>query len=214
MRLVLLEPPAVEPLTSQEAKTRLNIGDEVNDATMDAYIMAARQRIDGADGYLGRALITQTWMLNFDCWPVCDGGKIRMPLPPLQQVVEISYLGADGAPVIIPPTDYQVVQGPRPYIVPTFGMGWPSATKRADAISITFIAGYGDDGAAVPEPIRTAISLGAGNLHAMSAGSLNVTEEVEEGIGSTRYAVDKTGAVDSITETAECLLSTYRIIWL
>ena len=69
MRLVLVTPPAVEPLTAAEAKARLNIGDEVSDEVMNAYIMAARQRIDGADGYLGRALNTQTLAGPADTFP-------------------------------------------------------------------------------------------------------------------------------------------------
>jgi uncharacterized phiE125 gp8 family phage protein len=57
MRLVLVDGPAVEPLTAAEARARLNIGAEVTDDVLNAYIMAARQKIDGVDGYLGRALI-------------------------------------------------------------------------------------------------------------------------------------------------------------
>ena len=117
-RLVLITPPAVEPLTAAEAKARLNIGDEVSDEVMDAYIMAARQRIDGADGYLGRALNTQTWQGRFDLFPTCDGGRIYVPLPPLQTVT-IGYLDGNGDPVtLVEGTDYQVVPAQRPYIVP------------------------------------------------------------------------------------------------
>jgi uncharacterized phiE125 gp8 family phage protein len=212
-RLVLRTPPVNEPLTAAEAKERLNIGAEVSDAVMNAYITAARQRIDGVDGYLGRALILQTWAANMDCWPTDDGGKFRVPLVPVQQVTEISYLDANGAPVVIAATDYQLVQGPRPYIVPAHGLSWPTVAARPNAITVVFVAGYGLNGVDVPEPIRTAIALGAGNLHSMSAGNLGVVEEVEEGIGSTRYAVDKTKVIDAVDYTVECLLSTYQVMY-
>jgi uncharacterized phiE125 gp8 family phage protein len=213
-RLVLRTPPVNEPLTAAEAKARLNIGTEVSDEVMNAYIMAARQRIDGVDGYLQRALITQTWAAHMDCWPTDDGGKFRLPLIPVQQVTEISYLDVNGAQVVIAAAGYQLVQGPRPYIVPVHGSNWPTVTARPDAITVVFVAGYGLNGVDVPEPIRTAIALGAGNLHSMSAGNLGVTEEVEEGIGSTRYAVDRTSAIKVIDYTVECLLSTYQVMYV
>jgi len=213
MRLIMVDPPAVEPLTAAEARARLNMGDEVTDEVMEVYIKTARQRIDGADGYLGRALITQTWMANFNCFPTCEGGKIRIPLPPLQEVTEISYLDADGVPMVIAEEDYQVVQGPRPYIVPAHGLTWPTVTSRADAITITFIAGYGDDGSSVPEPIRTAIVLAAGHINSRSSRNLSITEEVEEGIGSTRYVVSP-NADDAMERTIDNLLSTYQVFWM
>lgn len=66
MSLVLVTPPSVEPLTAAEARARLNIGSEVTDAVLNAFISAARLMIDGADGWLGRALVTQTWDLVLD----------------------------------------------------------------------------------------------------------------------------------------------------
>ena len=58
MRLIPTMPPAVEPLTADEVRARLNIGASVSDEVLNAYITAARMRVDGADGYLGRALVT------------------------------------------------------------------------------------------------------------------------------------------------------------
>jgi uncharacterized phiE125 gp8 family phage protein len=210
MRLVLVSGPAVEPLTAAEAKERLNIGSEVSDAVMDAYIMAARQRIDGADGYLGRALITQTWQGKDDIFPIDDNGRIYIPLPPLQTVT-ISYLDSAGSPVtLVDGVDYRIVQSQRPYILPL--TSWPSVTG-IDGVTIEFVVGYGDAGADVPEPIRTAIALGAGHLRTMSMRNLTVTMEQEEGIGQTRYGV--TAEIFTVLDsTVQSLLSTYRIVWL
>lgn len=213
MRLILIDPPVNEPLTAAEAKARLNLGDEISDAVVDSYLLAARQRIDGADGYLGRALITQTWICNLDCFPTCNGNRIYIPLPPLQEVTEISYLDADGLPVVIAEGDYQIVQGPRPYVVPAYGLAWPTVTYRADAITITFVAGYGDDGDNVPEPIRTAIALAAGQMSSMTTRSSSVTEEVTEGVGSTRYAVNNSSK-ENTDYVIGNLLSTYQVMWV
>lgn len=210
MRLVLVSGPAVEPLTAAEARERLNIGSEVSDAVMDAYIMAARQRIDGADGYLGRALITQTWQGRDDRFPTDDNGRIYVPLPPLQTVT-VSYLDSAGSPVtLVDGVNYRVVQAQRPYILPL--TSWPSVTG-INGVTIEFVVGYGDAGTDVPEPIRTAIALGAGHLRTMSMRNLTVTLEQEEGIGQTRYGV--TAEIFTVLDsTVQSLLSTYRVIWV
>ena len=210
MRLVLVEPPTVEPLTAAEAKARLNIGDEVSDEVMESYITAARQRIDGADGWLGRAINTQTWQGRADTFPTYDGGRIYIPLPPLQTVT-ISYLDPVGDPVtLVEGTDFQIVQAQRPYIVPL--AAWPASTG-IDGVAIEFVVGYGDAGSDVPEPIRTAVALGAGHLCSMSARNLSISEEVVEGVGSTRYVVsDNAGKL--IEDTAQNLLSTYRLMYV
>jgi uncharacterized phiE125 gp8 family phage protein len=177
---------------------------------MDAYIMAARQRIDGADGYLGRALITQTWQGRDDAFPTGDNGRIYIPLPPLQTVT-VSYLGSTGSSVaLVEGVDYQLVQAQRPYILPL--SSWPTVTG-IDGVTIEFVVGYGDAGADVPEPIRTAIALGAGHIRTMSTRNLTVTMEQEEGIGQTRYGV--TAEIFTVLDsTVQSLLSTYRIVWV
>lgn len=207
MRLVLVTPPAVEPLTAAEAKARLNIGDEITDEVMDTYITAARQRIDGADGYLGRALNTQTWQGKADTFPT---GRIYIPLPPLQTVT-VSYINSLGDPAtLFQGIDYLVVQAQRPYIVPL--TAWPAVTG-IDGVTIEFVVGYGDAGSDVPEPIRTAIALAAGQMRSLSARNLSITEEVEEGIGSTRYAVTN-NANEVIDYAIGNLISTYQVMYV
>lgn len=208
MRLSLVTPPPVEPLTAAEVKARLNIGAEISDQVIDAYVTASRQVIDGADGWLGRALVTQTWRGALDQFPTDCGGRINIPLPPLQSISQVSYLVA-GSPVIIPPANYQVVMGPRPYLLPI--TAWPTVSGF-DAISVIFIAGYGDVGTAVPEPIRTAISLGVSHLRSMTR-NLGVSQEIEEGIGATRYLINA-DIRQIIDDTVKSLLSVYRVIWV
>jgi hypothetical protein len=45
----------------------------------------------------------------------------------------------------------------------------------------------------------------------MSARNLSISEEVVEGVGSTRYTVSE-NAGDVIDYTVECLLSTYQVM--
>ena len=64
--LRLVTAPAQEPVTLAEAKERLRITGDSFDADLHSLLRAARQEIDGSSGWLGRALITQTWDLVLD----------------------------------------------------------------------------------------------------------------------------------------------------
>lgn len=208
MRLELMEPPAVEPLTAAEARARLNIGSEVDDDTVNAWIMASRQILDGATGYLNRALITQTWRAHLDYFPA---GRLYIPLPPLQDLT-VSYTGADGSEVTLTEgTDYRLIQNAqRPYIMPIGS--WPTSAMGSDSVTLDFVAGYGDDGSSVPEPIRSAIALGASYIKHMSATNLTVTMEREEGIGETRYGIALADVGTSISNAVQALVSVYRVV--
>lgn len=205
MRLELVTAPTVEPLTAAEAKARLGIDAEVADATMESFIKAARQTIDGRDGWLGRALNTQIWKLLLPGFP-CE--PIRVPLPPLISVGSVKYYDLAGDLQSVEASDYRILAGARPEIVSTGS--WPSAACRTDAVEITFTAGYGAAGSDVPEPIRSAIALMVSNLRSMSARNLFVSQEVEEGIGSTSYVVGGNAGA-AINAAVNALLSTYRV---
>lgn len=205
MTLVLLEPPIVEPLTAAEAKARLNIGSEVSDEVINAYIMASRQVIDGAVGWLNRALITQKWQGRLGGFPVDSSGKVYIPLPPLQSLI-VSYLDSAGSTVpMTEGVDYRLVQAQRPYVLPI--TSWPAG----GSVTFEFVAGYGDAGSDVPEPIRTAIALGVGHLRSMSMRNLTVIQEIEEGVGATRYLINA-DIRQIIDDTVASLLSVYRVI--
>jgi uncharacterized phiE125 gp8 family phage protein len=211
LRLIQTVPPTVEPLTADEVRARLNIGANVTDEVLNAYITAARQTIDG-DSWLGRAINTQTWEGKLDVFPSCDGGRIYLPLPPLQQVT-VSYLDAAGDPVtMVEGADYRLVRAQRSYIVPGTapGKAWPQVSG-IDGVTIEFVAGYGDAGADVPEPIRTAIALSVGHIHHMASRNPAVTLEQEEGIGQTRYGVTPE-VFKAIDDTARNLLAGYQVM--
>ncbi|MCO5129745.1 MAG: hypothetical protein M9932_04175 [Xanthobacteraceae bacterium] len=205
MRLILVTPPAVEPLTAAEAKSRLGIGAEMADAAMESFVKAARQTIDGQDGWLGRALNTQKWKLllaGFPCEP------IRIPLPPLISVDSVKYYDGTGALQTVDPVDYREIGGARPELVAV--TSWPGTAQRDDAVEITFTAGYGPDGSDVPEPIRSAIALMVSHLRSMSERNLFVSQEAEDGIGSTNYVVGGNAGA-AIDAAVKALLSTYRV---
>lgn len=210
MRLILVEKPGAEPLTATEARARLAIDSEVADAVIDALITAARTGIDGVDGWLGRAIMTQTWRLLLDGFPAA-GCAIAIPLPPLQQINSISYIDGTGDTVTLGTGDYQVMQGPRPAIHPPFGKSWPPSRIDPDSVIIEFDAGYGDSGSDVPEPIRCAIALQVGYLRSLMSRNLFISAESVTDIEEIRYVVGP-GAGDVTDRAVADLLRPYRVL--
>lgn len=205
MRLVLLEAAANEPLTADEARLRLNIGDDVSDDLLEILIRAARQSIDGPQGWLSRALITQKWRGTMDCFP-CD---FVIPLPPLQEVTSLQYVDNDGNVQEVDASVYEIVQGPRPRIVLASGQSWPSHKSQADAVAIEFVAGYGDEAQDVPEPIRFGLAMKVRSLLSSAQRDPAVLSDAVTGIGQKTYAEgSNTSALDI---AAQALLWPYRV---
>ena len=95
MILKRIAAPAAEPVSLATAKAHLRVTHTAEDALIPLYISAAVSKLDGKDGLLGRAMITQDWQLSLDSCP-CDGA-IELPLPPLQEVTFVKYFDSDNA---------------------------------------------------------------------------------------------------------------------
>ena len=166
MKLSLVSAPAVLPVTTQEVMDFARIDIDPGGSLFANLISAAVQNIDGRDGLLGRALITQTWRATWDGFP--RTGPIILPLPPCQSVASITYLDTFGTLQTLPTSVYRVVGLGTPdgaMIEPTIGNSWPDTASLLDCLTITFTAGYGDTSASIPEPIRTAIKIHFACLH-------------------------------------------------
>jgi uncharacterized phiE125 gp8 family phage protein len=154
--LILIEPPTALPITLAEAKAvaRLDGLDEAEDAVVMSCVRTAVDHLDGAQGVLGRCLIRQTWRLTLDCFPAV----IRLPLPPLAEVISVEYVDPAGVMQTLDPADYTVAGiGSDGSIRPAIGKSWPATQGVPEAVQVTFAAGA-DDWNGVPEPLRTAIA--------------------------------------------------------
>jgi uncharacterized phiE125 gp8 family phage protein len=156
--LVLITPPAVLPVSLAElkAEARLDAGDSTDDARLMGCLRAAVDRLDGAQGILGKALIEQTWQLLLPGFP-CHNGRVDLPLPPLQDVVSVTYTDHAGDQQTLATDGYQVVGVGSPYlgwIATAYAATWPAVRCQDEAVTITFRCGYGSDWNAVPEGIR------------------------------------------------------------
>jgi uncharacterized phiE125 gp8 family phage protein len=131
---------AAEPLTGSEMKAALRVDTTTEDALIDAYIKAARQKVE-AD--TGRALINQTWALSLDRVPV-NGGDIVIPIAPLSSVTSVKSYAEDGTESTVATSVYRVDTASVPgRIVLKSDQSWPTGLRDRDALLATFVAGYG-----------------------------------------------------------------------
>jgi uncharacterized phiE125 gp8 family phage protein len=162
MTLVLITPPAVLPISLAElkAEARLDGDDSTDDARLMSCLRAAVDRLDGAEGLLGKALITQVWELLLPAFPY-HNGRIDIPLPPLQQIVSVVYTDPAGDTQTLAADRYQVVGigGAFPgWIAAAYATTWPATRCQDEAVTITFRCGYGDSWNDTPEGIRQGLT--------------------------------------------------------
>jgi len=158
--------PAAEPLTLEEVKLHLRVDDDDEDNNISLYIRAAREF---TESFLGRALVTQTWMLTLDEFP---DEEIKIPLPPLQSITQIAYDDTSGIERIIDPADYFVDNQSEPgWVVPAGTLTWPTTIDAINSVRVKFVAGYApstdsppDLTTNIPYNIKAAMLLIIGNL--------------------------------------------------
>lgn len=145
IRSQLIAPPAVEPVTLDEAKAQARIEHDADDALVQQLIVAARQ---DAEQRTGRALIRQTWRqtgLPRDCvielrrWPAIDVLSVSDDTGPLDASAWEPVLG-EFPEVHLP--DY-----------------------RGGSVTVEYVAGYGDDADDVPAPIRQWILIAVSTMY-------------------------------------------------
>lgn len=116
--LVLVQGPTVEPVTLTTAKGFLNVSLSFtrDDSYITTLISVSRQHIESI---MHRALLTQTWeksLINFpgrnyNSWPTTETeapdawaktAYIKLPLPPLQSVISLTYIDTSGTVYVMP----------------------------------------------------------------------------------------------------------------
>jgi uncharacterized phiE125 gp8 family phage protein len=165
MGLKQITEPTEWPITLAEAKAHLRVDVDDDNDLIEAMIEAATDYCDGPMGYLGRAIIEQTWELQLDEFP---DEEVKIPMPPLLDVESIKYDDADGTEQTLPTTDYTVDSTSEPGWVLPVG-SWPSTFDGINAVRIRFRCGYvggSPPTANVPGTIKAAIKLIVGNLYA------------------------------------------------
>ena len=147
--------PAVEPMTTAEAKTHLQENLATWDAYIDTLILTARILIEEE---LGRSLITQTKVMYLDSFPIAQ--TIMLPQSPAQSVTSVSYVDTDGASQIWASSKYALDAKSRPArLYLAYNESYPTTRTIENAVTITYVAGYGTASTDIPAPIIHAMKL-------------------------------------------------------
>lgn len=150
-----MQAPASEPVSLAEAKAHLRIAHADDDALVASLITAARRVVEARTGL---CLISQQWLCLRDGWP--EDGVIELPVAPLIGVEEIGVFGEDDEKAVIEPAHYIVDAASRPPRVLLRGSRlWPRPGRVVNGIGTRVMAGFGPNGAEVPQPLRRAVLL-------------------------------------------------------
>lgn len=162
--LAIVTAPTTEPLLVAEAKDHLRVIVSDEDDYIEGLIQSARTYLDGRDGVLGRALITQTWDYTLDEFPARQW--IPLPLPPIQSIVSIKYRDAAGTLQTFGASNYSLSADKqwRPRVILAAGASWPGTWGEPEAVVIQTTNGYGN-AVDVPIPLRQALLLILGHLY-------------------------------------------------
>lgn len=186
-------PAAVPPVTVDDAKHQLRLeqSDTSQDSELERLIAAATT---SAENLTGRALIEQTWVASFDCFP---DAVIWLPRPPLIEITSIKYFDREGAEQTLPANQYRELSKAATYarggIEPAFCTSWPVTADGKEVVTVTYKAGYGAAASDVPPDIQHAILLTVGSMY-------EHREDVVTGTIAIR-----------MPQSAEHLLAPYRI---
>jgi uncharacterized phiE125 gp8 family phage protein len=175
-----------------DAKAHCRIDTSADDSYVDALIQVATDRLDGPSGITGRALVTQTWTVS-----VREPGerdRLYIPLTPVQSITSISYYDGNGDVQAATVADFNFVNGRNwAYLEPLAGRSWPSTQDRPDAITVTFVAGFG-----------AAADVPANLVHAARLLVSHYYENREQGVDRRMY---------DIPEGVHALVSTHKAGW-
>jgi len=172
MSLTTVTPPTGLPVSLAMVKDQLRLNDD--DTAEDALLMGlVRAATHTVEAYLGRALITRTLRLSLDKSPdtgFAPGFRIGVRVGPLDRALELprppliavsSIVTYDDADTVttFAASNYLIDVAREPgRVVLRNGAVWPAGADRvANAIQVTYTAGYGTHVGDVPEPIRQAI---------------------------------------------------------
>lgn len=151
----LIAAPTIEPVTLAAAKAHLRVEIADDDNLIGTLITAARVHVEAATR---RVLITQRWRLTYDRWP--PDGLLDLRMTPIQSVDAVSVMDANGSPIPVNATAYQVdlASVPARFVlkvpIETLQPGQPLA-----GIEMDVTAGYGASGLSVPQPLQLAIMM-------------------------------------------------------
>jgi uncharacterized phiE125 gp8 family phage protein len=146
------------PITLDEMKDHLRITHTDDDQYINALCLAATS---WAEKFQNRTYVKRPRTMVLDKFPMI----IRPKYPPLISVTSIVYIDIDGAEQTLAASEYRVDTVTEPgRITEAYEVTWPDIRNVTNAVTITYVAGYGTE-AKVPDEVKAAIKLMVGHLY-------------------------------------------------
>jgi uncharacterized phiE125 gp8 family phage protein len=167
--------PTLEPVTTAEAKEHMSVDHNLDDALISGFVKAATRNVEEL---IGKALLAQTWELKLPA--VHSRAMIFLPRFPVISITSIAYLDAAEETQAATVADY-LLYGDEDcaWLEPKRDKTWPAAIlDRRDALTITFVAGFGTAAADVPAHLKLAIKMAAAHYYSNrdAVGSVEMHE--------------------------------------
>ena len=157
MAIKIIIPPAIEPITLQEAKHHLRVDGTDDDILISSLIKQAREY---CEEFQNRKYITQTLELVLDSFPR-GNAIVFYNCSPLQKMESIKYYDSSRQEYLFDESNYIAdLDGFVNRAVLNRGRHWPIVELQSvNAVRARVVAGYGDTADKVPETIKWAIIL-------------------------------------------------------
>jgi len=147
MNLMLVNGPAVEPVTLDDMKLYLRLDGDAEDALVTAMIRAGRMTVEAATHL---ALLEQVWRMRLDAWPAA--GFVAPPIGPLRRIEAVRLVSQTGAATELDAAAFCADAGAGMIAIPAT----PPPLSGGHA-EIDVSVGYGAAAPDVPEPLRLAV---------------------------------------------------------
>lgn len=144
-------PPVEMAVSIDAARRAARASGPALDAELEDKVRGITEEVEHK---IGRALITQTWEVALDHFPV--SGSIKLPMPRLRSVEHVKFYDAAGELKTLHPDDYLIDAKREPGLVmPAPGVTWPATqSRRVSAVEIQYVCGYGATEADIPPAIK------------------------------------------------------------
>ncbi|MCB5176284.1 head-tail connector protein [Microvirga lenta] len=152
MTPILVEGPAVEPVSLPEMKLHLRVDGDAEDELIGGLVTAARLTVEAASR---RVLVSQRWRVVLDRWP--ENGTLMLPLSPIIAVENVSVRDSSGTETEIAPDRIEadtLSDPPRLAVLPP-----PQSPLARNGIAVTVRAGFGPAPEDVPATLRLAVRM-------------------------------------------------------
>lgn len=147
----------VLPVPFEDARRQLRMDELAQD---DEYIqMVVAALCDDIERIFGIAMITQTVVEKHSAFPLYGNDPLRLLIRPGVSVTSVAYIDSDGNSQTFAASNYDVTTNSSGmFIIPKVNSEWPSSLAiRPDAVTVTYVAGYGAGPASVPPAMRLAV---------------------------------------------------------